>query len=442
MKGFLFLRGMATVEKIYGLFLKASGISTDSRKIADNCLFFALKGENYNGNKYAGEALKKGASYAIIDEKQYKTSGKTILVEDVLKSLQDLARLHRKKLGVPILAITGTNGKTTTKELIAKVLSQKFNICFTQGNLNNHIGVPLTLLSMSPETEFGIIEMGANHPGEIAELCSIADPDFGIITNIGKAHLEGFGSFEGVKKTKAELYQHIKAKNGTIFQNGENPILKEISAGIKNKVTFGTKNNDFNGELLKTPPFVHVKAIFPKGVLYLNTNLIGDFNFENVLAAACTGNYFQVDPLKIQQAIKDYRPSNIRSQLIDKGDVKIIMDAYNANPTSMEASIKSFMASNSNRANAYLILGDMLELGPYSQQEHQNVLQLIQKLPTKNVFLVGKTFSGVAKNSNRITFADVSRLCTYLAKNPIKKGSILIKGSRGIQLEKALDCFN
>ncbi|MBN1987317.1 MAG: UDP-N-acetylmuramoyl-tripeptide--D-alanyl-D-alanine ligase [Prolixibacteraceae bacterium] len=432
---------MTTTEEIYTCFIKSSGISTDSRKITPGCLFFALKGENFNGNKYAEEAVKKGAAYAIIDEEKYKTSNKTILVENVLKSLQNMARLHRQKLGIPILGITGTNGKTTTKELIAAVLSQKFQISFTQGNLNNHIGVPLTLLSMNSATEFGIVEMGANHQGEIAELCNIADPDYGIITNIGKAHLEGFGSFEGVKNTKAELYKHIKNKNGTLFLNGENPVLTELAAGIKNKVTFGTQNQNFNGELVKSPPFLHIKAIFPKGVLYLNTNLIGDFNFENVLAAACIGNYFQVDPLKIQQAIKNYQPSNIRSQLIDKGDIKLIMDAYNANPTSMQASIQSFLNSNSDLENNYLILGDMLELGSYSVQEHRNILEAIHHLPKKNVFLVGKTFSAVAKSFNRITFADVRQLCDYLTENPIKKGNILIKGSRGIQLEKTLICF-
>ena len=433
---------MTTINKIYSLFLQASGITTDSRKITENNLFFALKGENFNGNQYAEEALRRGALYSIIDEEEYKTSDNILLVEDVLKSLQDLAHLHRKNLGIPILGITGTNGKTTTKELIAKVLSQKFKITFTQGNLNNHIGVPLTLLSMNKETEFGIVEMGANHPGEIAELCAIADPDYGIITNIGKAHLEGFGSFEGVKKTKSELYIHIKNKNGTIFLNGENQILTELSAAIKNKVTFGTHGNNFNGELIKSPPFVHVKANFPKGVLYLNTNLIGDFNSENILAAACIGNYFQIDPLKIQQAIKNYKPSNIRSQLIEKGEIKIIMDAYNANPTSMQASIKSFLSSDSGKDNHYLILGDMLELGSYSEQEHKNILELIQNQPTKNVFLVGKTFSDIAKSFNRITFDNVNQLCEYLIKNPINTGTILIKGSRGIQLEKTLDCIN
>ncbi len=429
-----------TIEDIYSFYKNSSGVSTDSRKITQGCMFFALKGENFNGNSYAEDAIKKGALCAIIDEKEYKSSEKIIVVKNVLKTLQNLARFHRKKLGIPVLGITGTNGKTTTKELIAKVLSQKFNVCFTQGNLNNHIGVPLTLLSMNSETEFGIVEMGANHPGEIAELCSIADPDYGIITNIGKAHLEGFGSFEGVKRTKAELYNHIREKKGTVFLNGDNPVLIEISEGI-HKITFGKENNDFNGELVKSPPFVHLKANFTKGVLYLNSNLIGDFNAENILAAACIGNYFKVDPLKIQYAIKEYKPSNIRSQLIEKGELKIIMDAYNANPTSMKASINSFLNTNFSHENSFVILGDMLELGIYSNEEHLNILKLVEEIPKKNVFLVGKTFSVVAKNSGYNTFENVTQLCDFLKVNPLLNGNILIKGSRGIQLEETLDFF-
>ncbi|HKI88972.1 MAG TPA: UDP-N-acetylmuramoyl-tripeptide--D-alanyl-D-alanine ligase [Draconibacterium sp.] len=428
---------MINTEYIYQLFKRSPEITTDSRNIKPGCLFFALKGENFNGNKFAKDALNKGAIFAIIDEKQYHIPEKTILVKDTLKSLQKLANLHRKKLGIPILSITGTNGKTTTKELVSNVLAQKFNVSFTQGNLNNHIGVPLTLLSMNSETEFGVVEMGANHPGEIAALCSIADPDFGLITNVGKAHLEGFGSFEGVKRTKAELYNFIKEKRGTIFLNTDNQNLKEMASGIQNKITYGKQNADFTGEPVISPPFVHVKANFPKGVLYLNTNLIGDFNFENVLAAACLGNYFGVDPLKIQSAIKAYQPHNIRSQLIQKNDLKIIMDAYNANPTSMQASIKSFLSVMPK--NNYLILGDMLELGEYTAEEHTNILNLLKKYAVKGVFLVGNVFTEVAKNSEFQTFVNVDQLCNYLENHKIEKGNILIKGSRGIRLEKVLN---
>lgn len=428
---------MTSIEKIYELFLEAGKISTDSRKIETGCLFFALKGDNFNGNKYAIQAIEKGAKYAIIDEQQYNTSDKTFLVDDSLTCLQNLALYHRKKLGIPILGITGTNGKTTTKELIAAVLSEKYNVKYTQGNLNNHIGVPLTLLSMNETTEFGVVEMGANHPGEIALLCKIADPDFGIITNVGKAHLEGFGSFEGVIKTKGELYDFIKQKNGTIFFNKDNHILQGLSTSIANKVSYGISNADFNGELIHSPPYIHVKANFTKGILYLNSKLIGDYNFENILAAACIGEYFEVDPLLIQKAIKLYKPENNRSQLIKKNNLTIVLDAYNANPTSMKASIESFSHEQTN--DNYLFLGDMLELGEYADSEHLSILELLSNLQFKHVFLVGNQFKKVADSFTFKTFENVDELCQYIKEIEIKNGNILIKGSRGIQLEKILD---
>lgn len=430
---------MTTTEEIYKIFKENPLISTDTRKIEENCIFFALKGDNFNGNKFAQEALEKGAGYAVIDEKEYLISYKTILVENVLQTLKELANLHRRKLGIPILAITGSNGKTTTKELVSAVLSQKFNMSFTEGNLNNHIGVPLTLLKMNADTEFGVVEMGANHPGEIAELCNIAEPDFGIITNIGKAHLEGFGSFEGVIKTKSELYNYIQNKNGTVFYNYDNPILTELTREIQNKISYGQENANFTGELLTSPPFVHLKATFKKGVLYLNTNLTGDYNFENIMAAACIGNYFEVNPLEIQKAIKSYQPQNNRSQLINKNGLKIIMDAYNANPTSMQASIKSFMSNVSD--TSYLILGDMLELGNYSKQEHTAILEMLKNYPSTTVYTVGKNFFEIADNFNCHPFQNVEQLCNYLQNTPITNGNVLIKGSRGIQLEKILSCF-
>ena len=431
---------MTTTENIYQLFNNFPKISTDSRKIEKGSIFFALKGDNFNGNKFAADSLKKGAAYSIIDEKEFETSNKTILVNSVLETLQDLANLHRKKLRIPILAITGTNGKTTTKELVAAVLAQKFIVSFTEGNLNNHIGVPLTLLKMNTETQFGVVEMGANHPGEIAELCKIAEPDYGIITNIGKAHLEGFGSFEGVKKTKAELFNYLKEKSSVFFYNSDNSILKTLANNYKNNITFGSKNANLTGELLHSPPFVHIKTNFEKGALYLNTNLIGNYNFENILAAACIGNYFEVDPLSIQKALKDYQPHNNRSQLIEKGGLKIIMDAYNANPTSMQASIKSFLWNNTD--DNYLILGDMLELGKYSNDEHIKILNLIYELKVEDVFLVGSIFSEIGKNFNFKTFLNVSELNEFLRKKPIKNGNILIKGSRSIELEKVLKFLN
>ncbi len=430
---------MTTTTEIYQLFKNHPRISTDSRKIKSGGLFFALKGENFNGNKFAKSALEKGAAFAIIDEKEFFSSEKTILVDNVLHTLQELANLHRKTLALPILAITGTNGKTTTKELVSAVLAQKFKVSFTEGNLNNHIGVPLTLLKMNQETEFGVVEMGANHPGEIDALCQIAEPDFGIITNIGKAHLEGFGSFEGVIKTKTELYEFLKAKNGVIFYNNDNALLKEHTSKIRNKISYGNKNADFTGETIQSPPFVHVKANFKKGVLYLNTNLIGSYNSENVMAAACIGNYFDVDPVKIQQALKDYVPTNNRSQLIQKNGLKIIMDAYNANPTSMQASITSFLSNISGKT--YLILGDMLELGNYSSEEHIRILELLKNFPSTTVFVVGSIFSEVAEKYSCQSFENVDQLCIYLQQNKIDSGNILIKGSRGIQLEKILTCI-
>jgi len=427
-----------TIEQIYKLFLQHPDVITDSRKIKKGSIFFALKGETFNGNKFAKDALKNGAAFAVIDEKEYFNSPKTILVKDALKTLQNLAHFHRKKLGIPILGITGSNGKTTTKELLASVLSKKYNLSFTKGNLNNHIGVPLTLLEMNSETELGIVEMGANHQGEIAELCKIADPDFGIITNIGKAHLKGFGSFEGVKKAKGELYDYIIQKKGTIFYNNDNPVLRELTEKIDNKISFGKENADFTGEPIDSPPFVHIKANFTKGILYLNTNLTGSYNVENVLAAACIGNFFSVDPIKIQKAVKEYKPENNRSQLIRKGEIKIIMDAYNANPTSMKASITSFLQSFSNQ-KTYLILGDMLELGDYSQEEHIGILREIHNFQSDDVFLTGPEFMKAAKGFRFNTFENVTQLCDFLKNNPLAEGAVLIKGSRGIQLEKVLD---
>jgi UDP-N-acetylmuramoyl-tripeptide--D-alanyl-D-alanine ligase len=433
-----FIRKM-NIPELYKIFIKFPRVITDSRNIEPSCIFFALKGENFNGNQFAAEALTKGAAYAIIDETESYVSEKTILVDNVLNTLKSLANYHRKNLGIPILAITGTNGKTTSKELISVVLSQKFNITFTQGNLNNHIGVPLTLLKMNEKTEFGVIEMGANHPGEIDDLCRIADPDYGLITNIGKAHLEGFGSVEGVIQTKTELYRYLQSRNGIVFYNKSNPLLQSLTIDLVHKISYGESDADFIAELIDSPPYVHLKANFSKGMLYLNTRLTGTYNFENILAAACIGNYFNVDPIKIQQALNNYEPKNNRSQLIIKNAVRITMDAYNANPTSMQASIKSFFQTNI--GEYYLILGDMLELGSYSKVEHTLILELIKNCPQCTVFTVGKQFFEIADAYGVTAFEHVDILCESLTKTPIKSGNILIKGSRGIQLEKVLTCF-
>jgi UDP-N-acetylmuramoyl-tripeptide--D-alanyl-D-alanine ligase len=426
-----------TIKEIYELFLLHPNVVTDSRKIEKDCLFFALKGEKFNGNLFAEEALSKGAAYAIVDEKEFCQEKKTILVDDVLTTLQHLAKHHRKKLGIPILGITGTNGKTTTKELVAAVLAAKYRVVFTQGNLNNQIGVPLTLLQMDTTTEIGVVEMGANHPGEIAELCAIADPDFGLITNVGRAHLEGFGSFEAIKNTKAGLYRHLKRKGGTVFYNIDNSVLSELAADIKNKISYGEKNADFTGQPVWSPPYIHVKAVFPQGILYLNSQLTGQYNFENILAAVCIGNFLKVDPQDIQSALQKYTPQNNRSQLIEKGELKIVLDAYNANPVSMKASIESFVSMFP--SPRFLILGDMLELGSFSGEEHSAIVHQIKKHPFEEVFFVGPLFTEAAKGFSFKTFRDSVELCGYLAQNPVSRGAVLIKGSRGIQLEKVLE---
>lgn len=428
---------MTSIIDLYKIFQMYPSVITDSRQIIPSCLFFALKGESFNGNEFAKDAIGKGAAYAIIDEAEFEIPGKTILVENVLQTLQELAHHHRKKLALPILAITGTNGKTTTKELVSAVLSEKYKVSFTLGNLNNHIGVPLTLLRMNKSTEFGVVEMGANHPGEINDLCMIADPDFGIITNIGKAHLEGFGSFEGVIQTKTELYRYLQKKNGLVFYNKSNPLLENLTGEITNKKSYGEKDANFVAELVNSPPYLHLKANFPKGVLYLNTQLTGNYNFENVLAAACIGQHFGIDPLKIQAALKNYLPKNNRSQLIVKDNLRITMDAYNANPTSMQASIKSFIQNT--EGQCYMILGDMLELGDYSTEEHDAILRLLKSYSDCKVYLVGEQFSKLANEYNYEAFQKVDFLCETLKKTPITDGNILIKGSRGIQLEKVLN---
>lgn len=425
------------IASLYQLFLSHPVITTDSRNIPANSIFFALKGANFNGNAFALEALEKGAAYAIVDEVESAANDRTILVRDVLTCLQELANYHRNQLGIPILAITGTNGKTTTKELITAVLSKKFNTNATKGNLNNHIGVPVTLLSMNKNTEFGVVEMGANHPGEIKLLCEIANPDFGLITNIGKAHLEGFGSFEGVIRTKSEMYDFIRNKNGKCFINGDNQLLIKQSYEI-DTITYGTSESYFlTGETVNADNYLTIKALFPKGWLYLKSKLVGGYNSENLLAAACVGKYFGVDPLLIQEAITAYTPSNNRSQLIQKENNTIIMDAYNANPTSMMASLTNFI--NIRHDNKCVILGDMLELGETSNEEHQRIVDFLDQHNLSDIFLVGPVFMQTKDLKQKKKFEHVELLSNYLKTQPIENKLILIKGSRGIHLETILE---
>jgi UDP-N-acetylmuramoyl-tripeptide--D-alanyl-D-alanine ligase len=434
----LFFVETMNIELLYQHFLNGSGVSTDSRNVEPGSIFFALKGPNFDGNQYAAEALSKGATFSVVDDPSLPDHEKFIFVENVLQALQQLASFHRKQLAIPVLGITGSNGKTTTKELIVAVLQQKYQVTSTQGNLNNHIGVPLTLLKMNKHTEIGVVEMGANHPGEIAELCQIADPDLGIITNIGKAHLEGFGSFEGVVRTKSELYDYLRKKKGACFINIDNELLMKQANGLEQFTYGGSEKAQLRGELQASAYYLTVKALFPKGWLYLKSKLIGAYNFENVLAAARIGLYFEIDPLKIQKAIEHYSPTNNRSQLITKGSNKIIMDAYNANPTSMMAALKNLEAIN--QAGKIVILGDMLELGQESSEEHQKIADYLNQQNFEFILLVGKEFSAAQTGTKTKKFDHVELLSDYLRQQkPMENKLILIKGSRGIKLERVLD---
>ncbi|GAB4447335.1 MAG: UDP-N-acetylmuramoyl-tripeptide--D-alanyl-D-alanine ligase [Bacteroidales bacterium] len=430
------------LESIYNILEQCHfTVCTDSRKIIKDALFIALKGENFNANHFIEEAIKQGCKYAISDE--YKGENKNIVnVENSLKTLQQLANYHRNKMKANVLGITGTNGKTTTKELIASVLKEKYNIIYTQGNFNNHIGVPLTLLTIKPETEIAIIEMGANHPREIAQLCSIADPDCGIITNVGKAHLEGFGSFEGVINTKTELYRHLMHKNGTVFVNYDNPILKKHAEMLKTQ-TYG-KSSNCNIIAIETEAKPTLKIKWRKNgentTQEIDTHLIGEYNWENIMAAITIGDYFNLLPDQIKHGIENYFPNNHRSQWLNIGNNNILMDAYNANPTSMQLALNNFF--NLPFQNKSIILGDMRELGEYAETEHQAILDILKDKPLNNVFLVGEVFSKLNNNKAFKTFLNVNQLIDYINLNPFTNTTLLIKGSHGIHLEKLMEIFN
>lgn len=422
------------IQALYQVYLSHPRITTDSRKIEDGSIFFALKGENFNGNAFASLAIENGASYAVIDEEEFAVSERMILVDNVLETLQNLARHHRQELGIPILAITGTNGKTTTKELVAKVLSEKFNIVYTRGNLNNHIGVPLTLLSLKPDTQLGVIEMGANHPGEINELCQIALPDYGMITNVGRAHLEGFGSFEGVIQTKTELYRFLEGNNGTIFINKANHILLSHTGKTK-QVGYSTGKDpeSLEGEIINADPFLELKLLFPKGWLYVKTRLVGKYNFENIMAAAAIGLHFGISPNNIASAVESYQPDNNRSQMVTTGKNKLLMDAYNANPSSMRAALVNFDQLASPKKG--VILGDMLELGEDAAREHQEIVDLLLTLKLEIVFLVGLHFETCLLPGTFRHFKQSEELRSFLKEMQLSEYFLLIKGSRGMRLE-------
>jgi len=423
-----------TLEDIYQIFLNHPQVTTDSRKIEPGSLFFALKGENFNGNLFALSAIERGAAFAIVDDAAYVVNDRILLVENVLQTLQRLASHHRQRLGTPILAITGTNGKTTTNEPTASVQSKKFTLSNTGANLITHIGVPLTLLTLQAETEFAVIEMGANHPGEIAALCNIALPDYGLITNIGSAHLEGFGSFEGVVQTKTELYRFIEQNNGTLFVNNANPILT-LRTGKSKKVGYSTSSNfdGLEGGIVSADPLLVVKALFPKGWLYIKTNLVGGYNMENVLAAAAIGQYFSIDPMEIASAIEGYQPDNNRSQMVVTERNKLLMDAYNANPSSTHAALENFAKIAAVKKG--VILGDMLELGSYSREEHQKIADTLSALNLDLVLLTGTNYTGCKVPDSFRCFNHSSELAAYLKQEHLSGYLLLIKGSRGMQLE-------
>lgn len=431
---------MKNITELYKIYLQHRTITTDSRKIEKDCLFFALKGESFDGNKYAKSAIEKGAAYAIIDDNSIEKNDKIILVDDVLKTLQDLANFHRKQLKIPVIGITGTNGKTTTKELIYSVLKKKYKTHATAGNFNNHIGVPLTLLSIPESCEIAIIEMGANHCFEIEELCNIAEPNYGLITNIGKAHIEGFGSFENVIKTKSELYQFIENNNETLFYNSDNELLSGLIKTNK-KISYGTNSSaKTKGKFIISSPFLKFEIeTNNKEKIEINTNLTGKYNLENALSAVAIGNYFDVDLQSIKIALEEYKPKNNRSQLLKTKKNNLWLDAYNANPSSMKASLENFFEHKTQ--NKTLILGDMLELGIVSKEEHLNILKLIEKNNFEgNIFLIGKEFCNIKEiNSKFIFFENTDFLQNHLKENPIENNDILIKGSRGIRLENIIE---
>jgi len=430
-----------TIQELYQLYLKHPQISTDTRLLPEGCIFFALHGEKFDGNAFAEQALQQGAAYVVVDnDDYYRPSPQYIRVHDTLTTLQDIARYHRQQLKIPIIGITGSNGKTTTKELINAVLSQKYTTLATKGNLNNHIGVPLTLLSIHPSIEIAIIEMGANHVGEIDFLCSIAHPEYGLITNIGKAHLEGFGSFEGVIQAKTELYRHIDAHHGTLFYSADNQLLQQQINNLTCRcISYGSSPTaQIKGycQQEKSNPYLCFSFFDHDGHAHeVQTALFGNYNFENAMAAVAIGLNFGIEGDKIKKAIESYYPQNNRSQVVQHETNTIICDFYNANPTSMENALKNFALLPAENYSKIAILGEMKELGKESKAEHQRIIQLATELPFEKVFLVGNEYQP-APNGKILFFENNLTLIEYLRANKITNSYVLIKGSRGARLEE------
>lgn len=432
------------IEQLYTVYKKYPVICTDTRKVSPDCLFFALKGERFNGNIFALNAIENGALFAIIDQSQYAIDERFILVENVLETLQDLARYHRQQLNIPLIGITGTNGKTTTKELVCSVLSQNFIAFATKGNLNNHIGVPLSILSISNNCEIAIIEMGANHQKEIEFLCSIAQPTHGLITNIGKAHLEGFGGIEGVRIGKGELYQFISETKGTIFINADDSVLKEMSTerGIENQITYGkSKDNFICAELHAANPLLEIKweaggSESGQQIRTAKSNLPGIYNFDNIVSAICIGYYFKLSPEQINLGINAYQPLNNRSQILKTNNNTLICDYYNANPSSMKVALDNLKSMDCSLS--VLILGDMFELGAEAEKEHRLILEYALNLGSDRQILIGEEFYKLKDNSGAEYFKTVQDAYDSLNKNPVKGATVLVKGSRGMKLETLL----
>lgn len=427
MTAFLICLMIQQIERIYDIFSKNCVLTTDSRTISEGCIFAALKGEHFDGNDFALKVAEQGIAAAVIaDREDIPQHPKIFKVENTLETLQQLANLHRKTLKTNIIGITGTNGKTTTKELVSAVLRKKFDIVNTEGNFNNHLGVPLTLLKIRPTTQIAVVEMGANHPGEIKELCEIVEPDYGIITNIGKAHLEGFGDFQGVVNTKKALYDFLRENDGTAIVNEDNQLLMSLSEEMK-RICYN------HGKASATAtPYLTITIDNQQ----IKTQLVGEYNFENVMAAVAVGRFFGVRDSDIKEAIEAYKPTNNRSQVIKTAHNELIMDAYNANPTSMDAAVRNF--AKIRKAHPMLIIGDMRELGDESQNEHRKIIALIKECGFKDVFLVGKEMTSAAEGFFA-AFADTDELCGFLKTHAVTDKNILIKGSRGIRLEKVLE---
>lgn len=435
-----------TIEALYQVYLKHPRVCTDSRTVKPGDLFFALKGDNFDGNRFALQALADGAANAVVDDKALAIQERCLYVENALKTLQQLARYHRRQFEIPIIAITGSNGKTTTKELIKEVMCSHYPCHYTKGNFNNHIGLPLTLLAMPLNVEVAIIEMGANHQGEIDFLCHIAEPSHGLITNIGQAHLEGFGGLEGVKVAKSELYRYLAKTDGVAFINHDEKWLTELAEPVKKKVFYfksdkpDLRRPGYEVVLLETQPHVQIAFLDESGqLLKIESQLVGRYNFDNIMSAVAIGKYFKVPIHKIKQAITDYVPANNRSQVIQHGDMTIILDAYNANPSSMQAAIQNFAQMKARHKIA--VLGDMLELGAYTQEAHVKIAQLAKDQSFDHIILVGKLFEPASKQLNLIHFDSVEALIPWWKNQNLSQSHILIKGSRAIQLERILDAL-